>query len=681
MRKTYTFLIKVILTLCIVMTGSKAWAEDTTITWTVSGVQTTASGGSNVNTALKATISPDGASGTWTAVAQNSYAGSNQGAQFGSNSYKFNGTISLSNSSIPSTATIKSVIITLKSSSSPGYKISTTVGGQSLGSQVTTENSSSNKDYKFTGGKVGNDIVITFSDGSKKNVIIKEISVTYEEAATSTLSSIALSGDYPTTFTIGDEFSYEGMTVTATYEDASTRDVTYSASFTGYNMSSNGEQTVTVSYTEGEVTKTTTYDINVKLAAELAFSETAISVDMGGTNSINFSKATNANVSFEVEDETIAKYYPATGIIAGLKEGTTTLIATSVENDDYAPGEATCTITVRDPNWIDLTAQGYSNAEIVTTVVGTSGTITFAKGTHKDTSPAWYDSGSAVRVYVGNTVTINAKQDYVITEIVLNTTSGSLATGYFSPSGTLTKTDKVYTFTPSSPNSEITITNSGSGTFRIDKVKISVAEPATITLAAACTDGNGMYYGTYSKGTAFVVPADLTVSEITIVDNKLQVNDYETGAIVPANTGVMVSSATAGEHTVALASGGTSVLGDNNMLKASGDDGKTAAQMDAENTLFYRLTMHNGTTIGYYWGAENGAAFAIAANKAYLAVPASAAAQLRGFTFDDVATSITDINTTDNTKGDNAIYNLSGQRVTEGYKGIVIRNGKKYLVK
>ena len=665
MRKTYTFLIKVILTLCIVMTGDKAWAYSVTDTYVFT------------SKSWNATLNDETAN--WTSGKDGNQLTSNQGIQINTGASGANGTSPISYSNVTK------IVVSYCTNASNGVgAIKVQVGTGTEQSFSVTKPSSGGKTLKnatFTYSTPESGYIKVTGECTTNSVYIYSVAITYDVTSNVALTSIALSGTYPTTFAVGDEFSHDGMTVTASYDDESTRDVTTSASFTGYNMSSNGEQTVTVSYTEGEVTKTTTYNINVKLAADLSFSETAISVDMGGTNSVTFNKATTANVSFEVEDETIAKYYPTTGIIAGLKEGTTTLRATSVENDDYAAGEAVCTITVRDPNWIDLTAQGYSNAEVVTTVVGTSGTITFAKGTHKDTSPAWYDSGSAVRVYVGNTITINAKQNYVITEIVLNTTSGSLAAGYFSPSGTLTKTDKVYTFTPSSPNSEITITNSGSGAFRIDKVKISIAEPATITLASACTDGNGMYYGTYSKGTAFVVPADLTVSEITIVDNKLQVNDYETGAIVPANTGVMVSSATAGEHTVALATGGTSVLGDDNMLKASGDDGKTAAQMDAENTLFYRLTMHNGETIGYYWGAENGAAFAIAANKAYLAVPASAAAQLRGYTFDDVATSITDINTNDNTKGDNAIYNLSGQRVTEGYKGIVIRNGKKYLVK
>ena len=87
----------------------------------------------------------------------------------------------MSNSSIPSDATIKSVTVTIKSNSQ--VKIATTVNNQSLGSQVTTTSASgTNKDYKFSGTRVGNDIVMTFSGGNTYAVIVTKIVVTYEEA-------------------------------------------------------------------------------------------------------------------------------------------------------------------------------------------------------------------------------------------------------------------------------------------------------------------------------------------------------------------------------------------------------------------------------------------------------------------------------------------------------------------
>lgn len=64
-----------------------------------------------------------------------------------------------------------------------------------------------------------------------------------------------------TTFTVGDEFAFEG-TVTANYSNSTTKDVTTSAAFSGYNMSQQGTQTITVTY-EG---KTATYDITVNPA-------------------------------------------------------------------------------------------------------------------------------------------------------------------------------------------------------------------------------------------------------------------------------------------------------------------------------------------------------------------------------------------------------------------------------
>ena len=218
------------------------------------------------------------------------------------------------------------------------------------------------------------------------------------------------------------------------------------------------------------------------------------------------------------------------------------------------------------------------------------------------------------------------------------------------------------------------------GNVALGNIKLT-AKAGTITLANACTDGE-KYYGTYSSSKAFIAPAGVTVSEIGIVDGKLNVKNYSEGDVIPANTGVMVSSAVAGLHNLyATEETGESVLGDNNCLRASGNSGITADAMAAAdaNCLFYRLTMHNGETIGFWWGAENGAAFALAANKAYMAVPEAQAA--RGFSFaDDMTTSIS-ATLMNNETMNNEYYNLNGQRVANPTKGLYIVNGKKMVVK
>lgn len=100
-------------------------------------------------------------------------------------------------------------------------------------------------------------------------------------------------------FNLNDTFSFDG-TVTANYENGDSADVTSSATFSGYDMSVAGEQTVTVSYTEGEVTKTATYTITVSsftpmyISGTFVFTTTSkvtITFNDDGTGSISYDKS------------------------------------------------------------------------------------------------------------------------------------------------------------------------------------------------------------------------------------------------------------------------------------------------------------------------------------------------------------------------------------------------------
>lgn len=197
---------------------------------------------------------------------------------------------------------------------------------------------------------------------------------------------------------------------------------------------------------------------------------------------------------------------------------------------------------------------------------------------------------------------------------------------------------------------------------------------ATVPLNAACHDAMGKVYGTYSNASAWVVPSELTVSEVGVDgEGRLNVVSYQTGDVVPANTGVMVSASAGGDYTVALSNqDGADPKGVENCLHPSSED------MIGDN-LFYRLTMHNGTQIGFWWGAADGAAFSLAANKAYLAVPKSAQAK---------ATLWLDMADEDALNSPLAqplprrgeeIFNLQGQRIRQMQSGVNIVNGKKVL--
>lgn len=96
----------------------------------------------------------------------------------------------------------------------------------------------------------------------KGTVKFKSITIAYTTYEVPALQSIDLGGNYKKAFYTGDEFSFGG-TVTANYSDNSTKDVTENTKFSGYDLSNVGQQTVTASYTEADVTKTVTYGITV----------------------------------------------------------------------------------------------------------------------------------------------------------------------------------------------------------------------------------------------------------------------------------------------------------------------------------------------------------------------------------------------------------------------------------
>ena len=139
------------------------------------------------------------------------------------------------------------------------------VNGLSASANVQQRSLSASETYTYT-SQVLNGTSLVIKPANTYEIDITSVTIEYSCTpggipSEKSLSSISVSGQ-TTSFTVGDTFSFGG-TVTANYSDYSSADVTSSATFSGYNMSTTGSQTVTVSYTEGGVTKTTTYSIDV----------------------------------------------------------------------------------------------------------------------------------------------------------------------------------------------------------------------------------------------------------------------------------------------------------------------------------------------------------------------------------------------------------------------------------
>ena len=124
------------------------------------------------------------------------------------------------------------------------------------GTFTTYYGTSSNPTSSTTVGNGYFTVKVGSATGKSSSVV-----VTFEvsDAPTATLTGISVTGTAAELWT-GDDFTHDGIKVTATYDDNSEKDVTNSCSYSGCDMSTAGSQIVTVSYGE----KTASYTVNVK---------------------------------------------------------------------------------------------------------------------------------------------------------------------------------------------------------------------------------------------------------------------------------------------------------------------------------------------------------------------------------------------------------------------------------
>lgn len=183
-------------------------------------------------------------------------------------------------------------------------------------------------------------------------------------------------------------------------------------------------------------------------------------------------------------------------------------------------------------------------------------------------------------------------------------------------------------------------------------------------------------YATYYHDFGYMMPegvkggvvTDAKVEGTLVVDYK-----YGSGSVVPAKSALLLNGAK-NDYEVALKLEETTE--DVNLLKGTSDESLTTS--DEAGAKFYKFANDKDKGIGFYWDAENGAAFTNSANKAYLAVAGEASAA-KGFALGGVDTGIKEVTEVGKMAG--KIYNLQGMQQKGLQKGICIVNGKKFVVK
>ena len=209
------------------------------------------------------------------------------------------------------------------------------------------------------------------------------------------------------------------------------------------------------------------------------------------------------------------------------------------------------------------------------------------------------------------------------------------------------------------------------------------ADEVPVIINAAATDGTSFYGTMFYSDKSLVVPQGAEAYTYTVGENGLEESWlYEAGDVIPAATGVVIKTSTAGEFKFVITTD-EGYEDDQNMLSGSDEAALTTAPGTGAYK-FYMLSLNkkgDANSVGFYFANSTGAAFTNGAHKAYLVVPASVS-EAKGFPFGDDATGIEGLNVNDNVNA-NEVYDLQGRRmnVNNMPKGIYIVNGKKVVIK
>ena len=151
------------------------------------------------------------------------------------------------------------------------------------------------------------------------------------------LVSIAIEGQ-KTVYFVND--ALEKGTVTATFDDDTTAEVTDDAVFSGYDLSTAGSYTVKVSYTYGGVTKETSYGITVAAPGSWTRVKTVAELLAGGTFIIGYEATANSGVIVPMQNTGTATTSAAGLMYSGTttgSSGSTTVDMATLKVEDASP--------------------------------------------------------------------------------------------------------------------------------------------------------------------------------------------------------------------------------------------------------------------------------------------------------------------------------------------------------
>ena len=187
------------------------------------------------------------------------------------------------------------------------------------------------------------------------------------------------------------------------------------------------------------------------------------------------------------------------------------------------------------------------------------------------------------------------------------------------------------------------------------------------------------YSTLYNADAAYIMPAGLKGLMVTNAPRAGYITTevaYTGGKVVPAQTALLLNGTAGKFYAPVTENAGTATSIQNWLHGTRTADNYTSVK---EDVYYYKLAVDENNTPGFYWGAEQGAAFLLTKpSTAYLAVPKSVG-NASALLF-DLNTHIQDVNN-GQAASFPAVYDLYGRRVAKPAKGFYIANGRKVILK
>ena len=412
-------------------------------------------------------------------------------------------------------------------------------------------------------------------------------------------------------------------------------------------------------------------------------------------------------VAYTSSDDDIVSVDLGTGEITAKAVGTATITATFEGDSEYMAATASYTITVVDPSAPVL--KSYYKKVTSTADITDGEYLIVYPGDNTHASVA-FNGALAELDAVSNTIAVTINNDKIAATSQIDAATFTIDVA----AGTLKSASGKYIGISSNNNGLNTadVADTYTHIFTIDDNENAVIKAdfdgssMTLRYNSASNQSRFRYYKSGQQGIALYkkveedcIPVTITsagaasfsskyaldfskVSELTAYkataksDSYVHLDEVEQ---VPAGAGVIVKGAE-GLYFVPVVTGDVAEL-EGNLLVGTGEN--TFTVTSAEYGKVYKYVKTNAGVVGFQKAKVD---WTCQAGHAYLMLPTTSAREYLNIfgeePIDDVATGINSIDNSQLTIDNDApAYNLAGQKVGKGYKGIVVKNGKKVVIK